>query len=134
MAALADCGGTAVILCPTRALLAGWQRELRAFYGGPVGIVGDGEKSVHDDTLMTFESAYRHLDCLGDRFAAVVVDEAHHFASGIRAEALEMCPAPARLGLTATPPAPGTSGAARLDELIGPIVCEVSMEELAGRH
>jgi superfamily II DNA or RNA helicase len=134
VAALAEHGRTALILCPTRALLWGWRRELDLWYGGPVGVVGDGESSVQGVTLMTFESGYRHLDRLGDRFATVIVDEAHHFAGGLRAEALEMCPAPARLGLTATPPARGTAGAARLDELIGPLVCEVGVQELAGTH
>src|SRR5262245_49020720 len=101
VAALADRARTALVLCPTRALLQGWRRELARWYGGPVGVVGDGEDSVHDVTLMTFESGYRHLDRLGDRFAAVVIDEAHHFGGGLRAEALEMCPAPCRLGLSA---------------------------------
>jgi superfamily II DNA or RNA helicase len=134
MAALAEHRGTALILCPTRALLAGWRRELDAWYGGPVGIVGDGERSIAGITLMTFESGYRHLDRLGDRFGMILVDEAHHFAGGQRAEALEMCPAPARLGLTATPPARGSAGAIRLEALLGPVVCEVGIEELAGSH
>jgi superfamily II DNA or RNA helicase len=134
MAVLAEHAGTALVLCPTRALLGGWQRELGAWYDGPVGVVGDGERSLAGITLMTFESGYRHLDRVGDRFGAIVVDEAHHFAGGLRAEALEMCPAPARLGLTATPPARGTAGAARLEQLIGPVVCEVGIQELAGSH
>ncbi len=51
-------------------------------------------------TVLTFESAYRHMDALGDRFGLVVVDEAHHFGSGARIEALEASAAIARLGLT----------------------------------
>ncbi len=134
VAALADRRATSLVLCPTRALLSGWKRELERWYGGPIGVVGDGESSVHGVTLMTFESAYRHLNRLGDRFLFVVVDEAHHFAGGLRAEALEMCPAPCRLGLTATPPPRGSAGLERLSMLIGPIVCEVGVEELTGRH
>ena len=134
MAVLAERGSTALVLCPTRALLGGWRRELGAWYGGPIGIVGDGERSIGGVTLMTFESGYRYLDRLGDRFATIVVDEAHHFSGGLRAEALEMCPAPARLGLTATPPERGTAEAARLEALLGPVVCEVGIQELAGSH
>lgn len=134
VAALADARVASLVLCPTRALLWGWKRELERWYAGPIGIVGDGVSSVEGVTLMTFESAYRHMDRLGARFAAVVVDEVHHFASGIRSEALEMCPAPYRLGLTATPPPRGTAGYERLVELVGPVVCEVAMEELAGTH
>jgi superfamily II DNA or RNA helicase len=134
IAALARARTTALVLCPTRALLWGWRREIERWYGGAIGMVGDGEGRVEDVTLMTFESAYRHLDRLGDRFAFVVVDEVHHFAGGIRAEALEMCPAPLRLGLSATLPARETAGYERLALLLGPIACEVGMEELAGRY
>jgi superfamily II DNA or RNA helicase len=48
----------------------------------------------------------------------LVVDEVHHFGSGVRDEALEMCAAPRRLGLTAT--APEGEALARVNELIGP--------------
>jgi superfamily II DNA or RNA helicase len=134
IAALASIGRAALILCPTRVLLEQWRRELANWYDGAVGIVGDGSRCVEDVTVMTFESAYRHLDELGDRFGVLVVDEAHHFASGLRAEALEMCAAPCRLGLTATGPVAGSDGDLRLADLIGPVVCEVSLAELVGTH
>jgi superfamily II DNA or RNA helicase len=51
----------------------------------------------------------------------------------VRAEALEMCPATIRLGLTATPPLPGSAGAERLRELIGPVVFQLEIADLAGR-
>jgi superfamily II DNA or RNA helicase len=68
------------------------------------------------------------------QFRALVVDEAHHFAGGLRAEALEMCVAPIRLGLTATAPDAGSAAERCLDELIGPVVCEVAVGELVGVH
>jgi superfamily II DNA or RNA helicase len=58
-------------------------------------------KSVCRITVLTFESAYRCLDRFGDAFSMLVVDEAHHFASGVRSEALELCLEPVRLGLVA---------------------------------
>lgn len=134
VAALAQARAPSLVLCPTRALLEQWERELARWYQGPIGVVGDGERRVEDVTVMTFESAFRQLDVLGDRFRVVVVDEAHHFASGIRAEALEMCVAPMRLGLTATAPTEGSAGAQRLAELIGPTVCEIAVGELLGTH
>jgi superfamily II DNA or RNA helicase len=133
-AALANMGLSSLVLCPTRALLEQWERQLRRFFGGAIGVVGDGACRIEAVTVMTFESAYRQLDTLGDRFGALVVDEAHHFAGGLRAEALEMCVAPVRLGLTATAPDAGSSGERCLDELIGPVVCEVSVGELVGVH
>jgi superfamily II DNA or RNA helicase len=134
IAAILACGVPAIVLCPTRALLAMWASELSAVLGERIGIVGDGERTVERVTVMTFESAYRRLDGLGDRFGLLIVDEVHHFASGARAEALEACAAPFRLGLSATAPQSGSEGARRLAELVGPVVVEVSVAELAGTH
>ncbi len=131
-AAIARAASSALVLVPTRVLLEQWTAVLRAHFGGPIGAVGDGLKQIEPLTVMTFESAYRSLDRFGDRFEMLVVDEAHHFSGGLRAEALEMCPAPMRLGLTATPPSPGTAGAARLCDLIGPTVFELEIADLAG--
>ncbi len=134
IAAAAGLGMPTVILCPTRVLLGQWVTTLREAYGGAVGAIGDGEQRVEDVTVMTFESAFRQMDGLGDRFALLVVDEIHHFASGVRAEALEACAAPYRLGLTATAPEPDSAGAALLADLVGPVVFAMSIGELAGTH
>lgn len=134
VAALADVARPAAILVPTCALVEQWTRELAAWTEDPIGVLGDGESRVEAITVMTFESAYRHLDRLGDRFRLLVVDEAHHFGVGFRCEALEASAAPYRLGLTATPPAMGSAAAQRLADLVGPVVCEVTVETLAGTH
>ncbi len=132
-AAIARAGERTLVLVPTRVLLEQWSSVLRAQFGGPIGIVGDGVKQLEPITVMTFESAYRCLDRYGDRFGMLVVDEVHHFSGGGRAEALEMCAAPIRLGLTATPPFPGSLGAERLRDLVGPVVFELEIADLAGR-
>jgi superfamily II DNA or RNA helicase len=44
-----------------------------------------------------------------------------------------MCPATIRLGLTATPPPPGSAGAERLRDLIGPVVFQLEIADLTGR-
>jgi superfamily II DNA or RNA helicase len=134
IAAIAHARRRTLVLVPTRALLEQWERELRRWYQGPIGIVGDGERRVEALTVMTFASGYQRLDQLGGGFGLLVVDEVHHFASGGWAEALEMCPATHRLGLTATAERPGSSGAERLDELIGPVVYEVGVNALVGTH
>jgi superfamily II DNA or RNA helicase len=134
VAAILACGVPTVVLCPTRALMSSWAAELSATLGERIGVVGDGECRPERVTVMTFESAFRRLDSLGDRFGLLVVDEVHHFASGGRAEALEACAAPARLGLSATAPPAGSEGARRLAELVGPVVMAVPLEELAGTH
>src|SRR5256712_13975191 len=118
-------------LVPTRVLLDQWLREIGALYRGPVGCYGDGVRRWAPLTIATFESAYRHMDQLGDRFDLVIVDEVHHFGGGRRDETLEMTIADARLGLTATPSRdPGV--AARLTELVGATVFELAVADLAG--
>ena len=122
------------VLCPTRALAGEWVSELRRWLGDAVGLVGDGEWRLERVTVLTFESAFRYLDTLGDRFGLLVVDEVHHFGSGARREALEASPAIARLGLTATAPPEGSEQSAALRLLVGPTVYELGYEDLVGRH
>ena len=93
---------------PTRALLAQWLAALAAVYDGPIGRFGDGERVLAPLTVATFAGAYRHMARIGDRFGLLIVDEAHHFGHGTHDEALEMSIAPLRIGLTATPPEPGS--------------------------
>ncbi len=117
-------------LVPTRALLHQWREEIARHYAGPIGCIGDGERSIEDVTVATFESAYRNMVRLGHRFGLIVVDEVHHFGCGMRDEALEMSAAPRRLGLTAT--APEGDALARVMTLTGPVVCELAIGDLAG--
>lgn len=130
-AAMARTGRRALCLVPTRALLEQWHREIVKVYPGPVGLYGDGEREVAPVTISTFESAYRHMAQLGNRFDVLIVDEAHHFGAGFRDEALEMTTAGARLGLTATPPR-DDEAAGRLTTLLGPVVFELAVRDLAG--
>ena len=115
---------------PTRVLLHQWRAILAPHGKGPVGVLGDGQHTIEAVTVATFESAFRMMERIGDRFGLLVIDEAHHFGSGVRDEALEMCAAPARLGLTATPNQHEVG--ARLAELMGPIVYQLGVSDLAG--
>jgi len=119
-------------LVPTRVLLDQWIRELSAAYPGPIGCLGDGQRRLESVTVATFESGWRQMSRIGDRFRLIVVDEVHHFGDGRRDEALELCAAPLRLGLTATPPR--SPSAERLHELVGPTVFELSVGDLSGRY
>lgn len=129
-AAMAETGAPTLCMVPTRALLHQWRHELGEWYRGPIGCLGDGEHRVESVTITTFESAYRRMDRLGDRFTLLVIDEAHHFGRGIRDEALELAAAPLRLGLTATP---DPEGLPCVSDLIGPVVFELNLGDLAGR-
>ena len=140
LAAIAATRTACLCLVPTRALLEQWLAALRAVGADPVGRFGDGERVLAPVTVATFASAYRHMPAIGDRFGLLVVDEAHHFGRaaapngllGSQDDALEMSIAPLRLGLTATPP-PAGAAAARLAALVGPVVFERSVGDLAGR-
>ncbi|MSP63342.1 MAG: DEAD/DEAH box helicase [Myxococcales bacterium] len=132
LAAMARTGLATLCLVPTRVLLEQWLRELARSYPGPIGCFGDGERRLGAITVATFESAYRHMDHLGNLFDLLIVDEAHHFGCGMRDEALEMSTAAARLGLTATPPRDDPT-IERLAALIGPVVYELGIGDLAGR-
>ncbi len=134
IAALLDTGLPTAVLCPTRALVTAWRIELASWLKEPIGMLGDGERQIERVTVMTFESAYRQMDMLGDRFGLLIVDEVHHFGSGMRVEALEASAAIARLGLTATAPERGCDQAARLDEMVGPVVFELAFGDLVGTH
>ncbi len=133
LSAMAASGLRTLCLVPTRALLAQWHEVVSQAYGGEVGCLGDSERRLAPITIATFESAYRTMARIGNRFELLVVDEAHHFGSGLRDEALEMATAPARLGLTATPPELRHQ-AARLRELIGPKVFELYVSDLVGSY
>jgi superfamily II DNA or RNA helicase len=132
IAAIARARRPAIALVPTRVLLSQWVREISSAFGCPVGCLGDGERQIETITVATFESGWRHMERLGNRFHLLIVDEAHHFGSGVRDEALDLCAAHARLGLTATPPT--GPAAERIAELIGPTVFELSVGDLSGRY
>jgi superfamily II DNA or RNA helicase len=132
IAAIARAGVAALCLVPTRVLLDQWARAIAESLGVVPGRLGDGERSVDRITVATFESGWRHMHRLGNQFGLLVVDEAHHFGAGLRDEALDMCTAPLRLGLTATKPR-GQAGL-RLDELLGPTVYELRVDDLVGEY
>lgn len=132
VAAMARLRVPTLCLVPTRALLEQWERTLQAAYAGPLGCYGDGRRELQPVTLATFESAYRWMGRLGHRFELLVVDEVHHFGCNRRDEALEMSLAGARLGLTATP-ARDPVASERLAQLVGPVVYELAIDDLAGR-
>jgi superfamily II DNA or RNA helicase len=123
----------ALCLVPTRVLLHQWRAELGRFYQGRIGCFGDGEHTIEAITVCTFESAYRYAARFGSLFDLVIVDEVHHFGARLRDEALEMCVAPLRLGLTATLPADALQ-MSRLVELVGPVVHLTRIEDLAGTY
>jgi superfamily II DNA or RNA helicase len=131
--AIDDRRRSTLVLAPTLDLVRQWYDVLRASFGVPVGVIGGGEYSVESLTVSTYDSAYLHMDHLGDRFGLLVFDECHHLPGPAYALAARAAVAPFRLGLTATPErADGRH--AELGELCGPIVYRKDIVDLSGDY
>jgi superfamily II DNA or RNA helicase len=107
-------------------LLEQWTKVAREYFDD-VGRLGDGDHHIGHITIATYASAALWAPRIGDRFGLVVVDEAHHVGAECPVEILEMLVAPARLGLTATPPESDA-----LERHVGPTVYAVAIDELVG--
>ena len=131
--AIADKKRSSLVVAPTLDLVRQWYDLLRTSFGTAVGVVGGGEYRLEPLTVVTYDSAYLHMDSLGARFGLVVFDECHHLPSGAYALAAKFCLAPFRLGLTATPErADGKD--TLLDALVGPTVYRKDILELSGKY
>jgi superfamily II DNA or RNA helicase len=122
-----------LIVVPTLDLIDQWRTRIKECLGAESGAVGGGENTVRMITVATYDSAYLQAALLGNKFLLIVFDEVHHLASPSYMQIAEMYIAPYRMGLTAT--------YERIDErhellprLIGDLVCNIAVEELAGKH
>jgi superfamily II DNA or RNA helicase len=129
--AIDDKRRSTLVVAPTLDLVRQWYDVLRATFGMPVGLVGGGEHDVQALTVTTYDSAYLHMEHLGARFGLVVFDECHHLPGATYALSAKLCLAPFRLGLTATPER-NDGRDADLEQLVGPIVYQRDITELAG--
>src|SRR5690606_1317502 len=92
---------------------------------------GDGRREIWPVTVTTYDSAYIHMERMGDFFGLVVFDEEHHLPGPSMQQAARMCAASWRMGLTATPErADGRHGL--LDALVGPIVYRQEIAQARG--
>lgn len=122
-----------LVVVPTLDLLHQWFDLLQAAFARTVGIVGGGYYEPAPITVTTYDSAYLHVDKLGNRFGLVVFDECHHLPSESYALASRAMIAPFRLGLSATPER-SDGGEALYAELIGPVVYRKDIDELTGTY
>lgn len=131
--AIDDRRRSALVVAPTLDLVRQWYDVLAATFGVPIGVIGGGEHDVRPLTVTTYDSAYLHMEHLGDRFGLVVFDECHHLPSPTYSLAARLSLAPFRLGLTATPERADGLDAA-LAALVGPTVYRRDIGELAGEY
>jgi superfamily II DNA or RNA helicase len=120
-----------LVVVPTLDLMQQWYDLLMACFRAEVGLIGGGYFEVGALTVTTYASAFRFMERLGNQFGLVIFDECHHLPGSVFRYAAEMCLAPFRLGLTATPER--ADGEERsLARLIGPTVYRREAHELAG--
>jgi len=135
--AIANAGVSTLVVVPTIDLLNQWHATLTNAFGDQlpdgVGVLGGGSHDVTDLTVTTYDSAYRYINEYGDRFGLLVVDELHHLPAPTYQQIPEMTIAPYRLGLTATYERPDGQHEL-LEDLIGPVVYEENVDELAGEY
>jgi len=122
-----------LIVVPTLDLIDQWRNRIEECLGVKSGAVGGGENVVRMITVATYDSAYLQAAFLGNKFKLIVFDEVHHLVSPSYMQIAEMYTAPYRMGLTAT--------YERIDErhhllprLVGDVVFNVEVDELAGKH
>ncbi len=120
-----------LVVTPTLDLMQQWYGELSTAFDLEVGLIGGGYYEVQPLTVTTYDSAYIHMERLGNRFALLVFDEVHHLPGPTYLTAAELSLAPFRLGLTATPERED-GGEFLLDRMVGPIVYRREIGELAG--
>ena len=121
-----------LVVAPTIDLMNQWYDLLCAAFGEQIGLIGGGYYEIQDITVTTYDSAYNHMDRLGNRWGLIIFDECHHLPGEMYSHAAEMCLAPYRLGLTATPErADGRH--VLLNELIGPQVYVKGIKEVVRR-
>jgi superfamily II DNA or RNA helicase len=122
-----------LVVAPTLVLVSQWYELLRTSFSLPVGVIGGGEYRPEALTVTTYDSAYLHMENIGNRFGLVIFDECHHLPGETYAMAARFCLAPFRLGLTATPER--TDGReSDLEELIGPEVYRQDIVDLSGDY
>jgi superfamily II DNA or RNA helicase len=131
--AIDDRKRSALVVTPTLDLVRQWHDGLRATFGCAIGVIGGGDYDVQPLTVTTYDSAYLHMEHLGNRFGTVVFDECHHLPGESYALGARFCLAPFRLGLTATPERSDGRDPI-LGELVGPIVYRKDIVELAGEY
>ncbi|MGD0804028.1 MAG: DEAD/DEAH box helicase [Candidatus Bathyarchaeia archaeon] len=122
-----------LIVVPTIVLMEQWRETLTEAFRLEVGALGGGESDVKPITVATYDSASLKARDIGDSFSLIVFDEVHHLPSPSNSRAATSYLAPYRLGLTATL-GRDEEVISGLEELVGKVIYEKGIEELAGKH
>lgn len=123
-----------LVVVPTIDLLHQWYSLLSSCFGNDVvGLIGGGYYEVNLLTVTTYQSAVNTMDRLGNQWGLLIVDECHHLPGEMYSHAAQMAIAPYRMALTATLERQDGRHTV-LDELIGPLIYQKGIKELAGDY
>lgn len=131
--AMSRLGTSALVVCPTLDLMNQWYDRITDSFGIETGLLGGGYHEIRPVTVTTYDSAFRHIDRYGNRFALIVFDEIHHLAAPTYLQIPELSIAPYRLGLTATYRRTDARHA-ELARRIGSVVYEKRIGDLKGER
>ena len=122
-----------LVIVDSKDLLHQTHEVLRRHLGRDIGLCGDGVWHEGEVTVATVAT----LAARGDRARAfllsrklLIADEVHHGASDSAFRVLMRCPAPYRIGLSATPTGRSDNADLKTVAAIGPVLFEVSAAEL----
>ncbi len=132
--AIAKASRSTIIVVPTIDLMQQWYDILKSYFPTvEVGLIGGGYFEPKAFTVITYDSAYRHLENLGNQFGLIVFDECHHLPGETYQMGAQFAIAPYRLGLSATPERLDGSHNLLFD-LIGPCVYRKKISEMSGDY
>ena len=104
--ALCEVKKSTLIVAFTKEQMIQWRDSILKFTdtkSDDIGLFYSEEKSIKPITITTYQTAFRHMNELGDKFDLLIVDEVHHLpADKFKQIALHSI-ASKRLGLSATP-------------------------------
>ena len=122
-----------LIVVPTIVLMDQWRNTLKDAFGIEIGAIGGGSNELKSVTVSTYDSAALKTREIGDKFSLIVFDEVHHLPAPNNSRIALNYLAPFRLGLTATI-GKNEEVISGLKDLVGPVIYEKAVEELAGKH
>lgn len=122
-----------LVIVPTIDLMQQWYGVLSGQFDIDVGLIGGGYFEVKPITVSTYDSAYLHMERLGNKFGLVIFDECHHLPGPSYLLTADLTLAPYRLGLTATLERED-GGEVKLNEAVGEVVYRQEIKTLSGEY
>ncbi len=120
-----------LVIVPTLDLMNQWYSLIETYFGWEPGLIGGGYYEIKEITITTYDSAWTHMEHLGNRFGFLIFDECHHLPGESYSFAAKFAIAPFRLGLTATPER-SDGKEEDLKEYLGKEIYRKRIKELAG--